>query len=101
MLKFAMLSPNSVLKLNEDVLLRFEANISNGVLFLFDIKTEEFWTGNFASFVILNCLMAKKNVQQIYEHAKILFEKQDFNDIKKSIEVLFLDLLKKKFFNDR
>lgn len=92
-----MLSQNSVLKLNEDVLLRFEANVSNGGLFLFNAKTEEFWTGNIASFEILRLLDGEKNVQQIYEHAKILFQKQDFNDIKKSIEVLFLDLLEKNF----
>lgn len=92
-----MLSANSVLKLNEDVLLRFEANISNGGLFLFNAQTEEFWTGNFASFEILRLLDGKKNIQQIYEHAKILFEKQDFNEVKKSTEVLFLDLLKNNF----
>ena len=41
---------NDIIYLNPDVLIRFERNVQDGVLFLFNINTKEFWIGNESTF---------------------------------------------------
>ena len=88
---------NCILKLDENVLKRFEFNVNGGTLFLYNASVESFWFGNKSAFRLLNMLDGVSSVEHICCSYSKLYPELDFEDIKSSIISLFEDLLLKKF----
>ena len=86
-----------ILRFDSNVLKRFESNVGEGTLFLYNVKTQEFWCGNESAFRILNMLDGINTVERIYYIFHKLHSEIDISDIKSSIDMLFKDLLQKKF----
>ena len=74
----AMLDNNVVLEINKNVLKRFEPNLNDGTVFLFDIKNEKFWTGNAAVDCLLRLIDGETNLAQIMIQSYLVCSKKDF-----------------------
>lgn len=92
-----MLNKNSVIKLNKNVLKRFEHNVQDGVLFLFDAKTEEIWLGNSSSNDLIRLLDGKRTLKEVYTQLQKDFEGYGYDELKNSFDSIIKDLLDKKF----
>jgi hypothetical protein len=86
-----------IVKLNENVLKRYEHNLNNGVLFLYNIESEIFWLGNESSYFLVRLLNGHKKLEEIYSELLPLFEGYNPNDIIQSFDNLIDELLEKKF----
>ena len=86
-----------ILKLNANVLVRFELNVNNGTLFLYNVQTQEFWFGNKPAFRILNMLNGKLSVEHICNEYHKIYPNISFINIKSSIVSLLDELLQKNF----
>ena len=87
---------NDIIYLNPDVLIRFERNVQDGVLFLFNINTKEFWIGNESTFDLIKSINYTK-IDDLYDYACNFYKDFDINTIKNSINVILLELISKKF----
>ena len=87
-----MLKDNTRLKLNKNLLKRFEENLDNGVLFLFNVETNDLWTGNESAFDIIKLIDGKKTLKKIYSELLPLFEGHSYEELKQSCDTVISDL---------
>lgn len=92
-----MLNDDTVLSLTKNILKRFEHNIEEGTLFLHDVQTKETWVGNASSNDLIRLFDGKRNLKEIYETLRPLFEDYEYETFKESFDSLILDLIDKKF----
>lgn len=86
-----------ILKLDENVLVRFESNVKEGTLFLYNVQTSAFWFGNKSAFKILNMLNGEFSIEHICNEYHKIYPNINYTDIKSSIISLLGELLEKKF----
>ena len=92
-----MLDNNVVLEINKNVLKRFEPNLNDGTVFLFDIKNEKFWTGNAAVDCLLRLIDGETNLAQIYDALLEVFEGYSVEEVMASYDSVISGLLEKGF----
>lgn len=92
-----MLNENSIVKLTKNVLKRYEHNVKNGVLFLFDINTEAIWTGNSSSNDLVKLIDGHRTLKDIYLALQKLFDDYEYEELKESFDEIINDLLNKNF----
>ena len=92
-----MLDENNILKLSANILKRYEHNIENGVLFLYNVETEALWTGNSSSNDFIKFIDGKRNLKNIYLDVHSIFEEYEYEEIKNSLDSMINDLIKKDF----
>jgi hypothetical protein len=92
-----MLNETSIIKLNKNILKRYEHNIKDGVLFLFDVETEEIWTGNSSSNDVIALIDGKKNLKNIYAELQKIFIGYAYEELRESFDSLLQELIDKKF----
>lgn len=90
-------SEKSNIKIISSVLKRFEADVNGGTVFLYDVNSEEFWSGNVAAYWIITLIDGKNTVGDIYSIASSYYSNLDINDVIKSIDILFCELISKNF----
>lgn len=95
--KFKMLEENIVVKLNKDILKRFEHNLNDGVLFLSNVQTDDLWIGNESSNELLKLIDGKKFLKEIYTELTPLFEGYDYDKLRNSFDAIVSELLEKGF----
>lgn len=88
---------STILKLAPHILKRFEQNLDDGVLFLYNVNTNEFWSGNNSSFYVIRLLNGERTLKEVYNELLPLFADYDYKDIKESFDSLLSNLVKKKF----
>ena len=86
-----------ILKFNKNVLKRYEHNLNNGTVFLFNVETEEIWTGNGAADCLLRLIDGKQTLEEIYAYLFPLFDGFDKNELKESFDNIVKSLLSKGF----
>lgn len=92
-----MLDENWILKLNKDILKRYEHNLEGGILFLYNVKTDVIWKGNASSNDLIELIDGKKNLNEIYSQLETIFEGYSHNELKESFDSIIDDLLSKNF----
>ena len=86
---------NTILKFKYNVLKRYEASID--VFFLLNLETDEIWTGNFASYVLLSQIKEPLAIFDIIKNAKSYFEDYSEEDLVSSIVEVASELVEKGF----
>lgn len=92
-----MLKESTIVKLSQNTLKRYEHNLENGVLFLYNLETEEVWTGNSSSNNLIKFMDGRRTLKEIYLILQPLFEDYEYNVLKKSFDSLISSLLEKNF----
>lgn len=92
-----MFNGKSVFKLSDNILKRFETSIDDGVMFLFNVDTNEVWSGSFTTKYLINSLDGRKTLDEVYQELFLIFEGVEFNDIVESYNSIVVDLLDKNF----
>lgn len=92
-----MLDEYLIIKLTKNILKRYEHNMDNGVMFLFDVETEELWTGNSSSYDLIKLINGQRTLKEIYSTLVPIFEGYDYSELRESFDSLILDLTNKKF----
>lgn len=89
---------NLILKLSPYTLKRFEQNLGeDGIMFLYNINTNEPWTGNYSSYCLIKLINGQKTLSEIYKGLLPLFEGYEYDEIKQSFDSLLEDLIDRKF----
>lgn len=88
---------NLVLKLNNNVLKRYEHNLNDGTVFLFDIAREEVWMGNAAADCLLRLIDGETPLKDIYDYLFPLFEGFSVEELKESFDGIVKNLVEKGF----
>lgn len=91
------ISNNTVLKLNKNILKRFEHNLKGGTMILFDIKTEKFWLGNVASKSIIDLIDGKNDIETVYSKIFSSYDEADFSQVIEALNSIIEDLYTKGF----
>lgn len=92
-----MLDENSIIKLSQNILKRYEHNIDDGVLFLYDVKTDDIWIGNSSSNDLVRLIDGSTSLRDIYLKLMPLFEGYKYSEIQESFNVIITELIDKKF----
>lgn len=92
-----MLNENTIVKLNKNVLKRFEHNLRGGTLFLFDVNTNAVWMGNESSNALIKLIDGKKNLKEVYTELMPLFEGYQYSELKESLDSLINGLIDRNF----
>lgn len=92
-----MLNESSIIKLSKNTLKRFEHNIEDGVLFLFNVETEEVWLGNTSSNDLIRLIDGQRTLKEIYISLMPLFEGYKYDVVKESFNSIVSELKDKHF----
>lgn len=92
-----MLDNSVVLEINKNVLKRFEPNLNDGTVFLFDMKNEKFWTGNAAVDCLLRLIDGESDLAQIYSALMEMFEGYTVEEVIESYDSVISSLVEKGF----
>ena len=88
---------NTVLALNKNVLKRFEPNLNNGTVFLFDMEKETFWSGNASVDYLIRLINGENALEKIYEELFNIFEDYTQEEIEISYNDIIKSLIEKGF----
>ena len=92
-----MLNKNTILEINKNVLKRFEPNLNDGTVFLFDMKNEKIWSGNYAVDCFLRLVNGENTLNDIYNQLLQLFEDYTVEEVISSYELVITGLIEKGF----
>ena len=92
-----MLNKNTILELNRSVLKRFEPNLGDGTVFLFNVENETFWSGNVAVDCFLRFIDGKLTLGEIYSSLLEIFEDYSEEEVIQSYNEIINELIKKEF----
>lgn len=92
-----MLNETSIVKLTKNILKRYEHNVRDGVLFLFNIETEALWTGNSSSNDLVKLIDGNRTLKDIYLALKQSFEGYEYEELRENFDEVINDLLNKNF----
>lgn len=84
-------------ELNKNVLIRYEQNISNGTLFVYDACEDKLWLGNHSSYLVLRLLRKKCSLQFILKNCREYFSEINNEVQEKAILELLNELITKGF----
>lgn len=93
----AIINEAIVLRLNSNILKRFEHNLQDGIMILYDVERGEIWFGNSSSRELINMIDGNTNLKSIYANLLPLYEGEDIADILESFNYIILDLYNKNF----
>ena len=88
---------NLILQINKNILKRYEPNLNEGTVFLFNIESEEVWMGNAAADCILRLIDGTLTLQEIYDMLFPLFEDFSEEELTTSFNGIIQNLLDKGF----
>jgi hypothetical protein len=92
-----VLNSGTILQLNDNVLKRFEHNLNDGVIFLFDVKTKNLWTGNVSANELIKQIDGTKTIDTIYTSLEATFTEFTHKEIIDSFDSIISNLLEEQF----
>lgn len=92
-----MLNDMTVIKLNKDILKRYEHNLKGGVLFLYHSDTCDVWVGNSSANNLINLLDGKRSLKEIYSILFPLFNNYEYTIFRENNDNLLYALIDKNF----
>lgn len=91
------LSPNIILKLSPNILKRYEHNIGDGVIYLFDVLVKELWMGNNSANDLIQVIDGQNTLGNIYEALSSSYEDYSYDELKASFDSVIQELIDKNF----
>lgn len=91
------ISNSTVLKLNENILKRFEHNLKGGTMILIDTASEELWLGNLSSKLIIDLIDGKNDIETVYSQILSNYDETDFEQVIEALNAIIEDLHTKGF----
>ena len=88
---------NTILKLNKNVLKRFEHNLEDGTMILFNTETEGVWFGNSTSKDLIELIDGNNTVEKIYSEILCKYQDEDFNTVLEALNNIIETLFQKEF----
>ncbi len=92
-----MLHEDLILKLEKNILKRYEHNLKDGVLFLYNVETDDIWLGNESSNDLIKLINGKRTLKEIYLDLMPLFEGYEYEELKVSFDSIVNELIEKNF----
>lgn len=92
-----MLNDMTIIKLNQDVLKRYEHNLEDGVLFLYNVSSHDVWIGNRSANNLIGLLDGKRSLKEIYSVLFPLFKGYEYSIFKENNDKLIYKLINKNF----
>lgn len=92
-----MLSDSSVLKMADRVLIRFEENFKDGTLFLYNLNTQQVWSGNRSVYDFVLLIDSKRNLEEIYTEIMPLFQGYSEEEVRNCFDSVAKELVTKGF----
>ena len=89
------MNKNTVLSLAPNVLKRMEYTLD--VFYLLNFETDEIWTGNYSSYLIIDKLNGKNNIDTIVKKLTSEYDEFSYEALYHSSMLVFQELLNKKF----
>lgn len=89
------MNKNTILNLAPNVLKRMEYGIDR--FYLLNFNNDEIWTGNFASYLIINELDGIKTINSIIQELLPQFAEYSYEDLYEASTQIFEELLTKEF----
>lgn len=87
---------NSVFKLSNNVLKRYECDWNGGIYFLYNFLNDELWAGNSTSKLVIDLLDGETPVKIIEDAIQNILQIDDVNALKNSINVILSELIEKE-----
>lgn len=87
-------------KINNTVLMSYEENIQDGVVFLFNASDESSWTGNYNSYEIIRLLNGTNNLEFIINRISSTYPDIPKGDIMDSTLEIIEELKNKNFLSE-
>ena len=94
---YSLINNDTILKLGKYVLTRFEHNLNQGTLILFDTNSFDIWFGNAPTNDILKLINGKNTLANIYDTLLPLYEEYSENEVIESFNSVIEELLEKNF----
>lgn len=91
-----MIKSQTIFKLSNNVLRRYENDWNGGTYFLYNILNHELWTGNFASKLFIDLIDGSTPINIIEKTVQNILKVDDINVLKDSINVVLHELLQKE-----
>ena len=88
---------NTILKLNANVVKRFEHNLKDGTMILCNMKNFDFWFGNCASKELIKLINGENTINDIYSELLSHFESDDYKIAIEAYNKIIEDLYEKNF----
>ena len=92
----AVIDNKTILKLCKNVLKRYEHNLKEGTMLLFDTETEEIWIGNSSSKNLIDLIDGQNNIEDIYSSFLTAYS-DDFETAVSALNSIVEDLILKGF----
>lgn len=86
-----------ILQLNNNILKRFEHNLFDGVLILYNVRTKDIWFGNGSSNEFIKLINGQREMKDICDEVHSHFQEYTREELNKSIHALTEELLEKNF----
>lgn len=86
---------NTILSLAPHVLKRMEYSLDT--CYLLNFENDEIWTGNYASYLILDKINGKNNINTIIKSLTNEYDNFSYEELYNSAMTIFQELLDKKF----
>lgn len=87
---------NSVFKLSNNVLKRYECDWNGGMYFLYNFSNDELWAGNSTSKLVIDLIDGETTLSIIEDTIQNVLQIDDVNALKNSINVILSELIEKK-----
>lgn len=92
-----MINENAILKLSKDVFKRYENNIDDGKLFLYNFVDDKSWVGNNSSNDLLIRIDGKTSLKEVYSSLLPLFDGHEFDDVISAFNSVVNNLIENGF----
>jgi len=88
---------NTILKLNSNVVKRFEYNLKDGTMILCNMKNFDFWFGNYASKELISLINGENTINDIYSELLSNYKQEDYETVMEALNNIIEDLYEKHF----
>lgn len=92
-----IITNSTILKINDKILIRFEHNLKNGTMILFNVETEDIWLGNQSSKDLIEFINGKNSIQEIYTQILSKYSEEDFDLVLNALNKIIEDLYNRNF----
>lgn len=92
-----MLEETLVIKLSKNILKRYEYSTEGSVMFLFNVQTDDLWTGNESSYDLIKLIDGKNTLKEIYSNLQLIFTDYEYEVLRESFDSLITELIDKNF----
>lgn len=92
-----MINENTILTLSKNVFKRYEHNIDNGKLFLYNFVKDKSWIGNSSSNDLLVRIDGKTSLKDVYSSLLPLFDGHEFDDVISAFNSVVNNLIENNF----